>query len=81
MNPSDIVVGQFYKNNSSKLYKEHLYLGVGKRIMWEGTETRKESNFKNKELVILAPIEYRGMIVQSPEDCEEGFWDYFEKVN
>lgn len=74
MHPNDIKVGQTYKNSRCG---DDIYLGIGLRTMWEGKFSTFESNFTNKALVIIKSEEFLGQIMQSPENCREGFWDDF----
>lgn len=79
MKTKDIVVGRYYVNRN---FPSQLYLGIGKRVMWEGTAGNSESNFTNKGLVIVRSDEnYIGQLVQNPEDCHSGVWDNFEVVD
>lgn len=79
MKTEDIVVGSYYVNQN---FSGQLYLGIGKRVMWEGTSENSESNFTNKGLVIIRGDEnYIGQLVQNPEDCHSDVWDHFERVD
>jgi len=78
MTPNDIQVGKIYVNS----IKNQKYLGIGLRKMWEGTFGNKDSNFEEKRLVIIeGNPEYIGLIVQSPENCSEEYWDDFRLDN
>ena len=80
MKPKDIKVGALYKNTSLGL-SDNLYLGVGKRVMWEGTNTNKESNFTDKHLVIVnSNDDTIGQMIQDPENCFRGVWESFIEV-
>jgi hypothetical protein len=78
MIPSQIQVGALYRLQGSKL----LLLGVGKRVMWEGTQENHESNFTDKHLVIIHPdgLNNIGQMLQDPEDCHPEFWKSVEKL-
>lgn len=80
MTPDQIQVGKYYRNSRDE---SSLYLGAGKRVMWEGNFTNSESNFTNKQLVIVGPLDndMLGQVVQNPEDCFKGFWDNFYMVS
>lgn len=74
MKPKDIKVGQRYYN----LSQSGVWLGVGKRVMWENKFHNEESDFKNKHLVFIeGDSNFIGQIVQNPKDCYDGFWDGF----
>jgi hypothetical protein len=74
MTKDDIKVGQLYRNHSNSF----LYLGVGKRVMWQGTYTNSDSNFTDKNLInVDFGSPYLGLVTQSPDDCYEGFWEDF----
>jgi hypothetical protein len=75
MKPENIIVGQYYYHPH---YPGQLYLGIGKRVMWEGTEMNSESNFTNKQLIIVSSKwDNVGQIVQNPEDCSDDVWENF----
>lgn len=77
MKPSDIKVGQKYKHKLT----DAIYIGAGKRVMWQGTFENSVCQFTNKCLVDIGIYsEYAGQIVQDPEDCFEGFWDNIYSV-
>lgn len=81
MTKDQIIVGQKYKHISSN----YIYLGVGKRVMGEGSFSNHESNFTHKNLIIIDGLDnlnlFLGQIVQDPVDCREGMWDGFEKID
>lgn len=74
MTKDDIKVGQLYRNYDNSF----LYLGVGKRVMWQRKYKNSECNFTDKNLIRFdLGSDYLGQVVQSPDDCYEGFWDNF----
>lgn len=75
MKPNEIQPGKIYKKKDWDDFR--YFLGVGKRIMWEGNFKTKDSNFSKKYLVCL-DYEYEGLICQSPKDCYEGYWEAIE---
>ena len=82
MKPEDIKVGSIYCHVSPAC-KGCRYLGVGKRVMWEGAiEHRDNPNFTNKQLAIIeTTADDLGMLIQQPPDCHDGYWDgFFEEL-
>jgi len=77
MKAKDIKVGAVYTNLGMSGSR---YLGIGKRVMWEGTLGNNDSNFTNKKLICLDEG-YEGQIVQSGNDVLDGFWDDFVLVS
>jgi predicted metalloprotease len=46
--------------------------------MWQGTYKNKDSEFTNKQLVIVKDNTEQdcvGQMIQSPENCLNGYWD------
>ena len=74
MKPEDIKVGKKYQKLRG-LGLSYIYLGVGKRVMWEGKFTAQDANFTDKHLVVISPGDQFGMIVQDPIDCIDGHWE------
>lgn len=79
MTKEDIKVGAYYIN--TKNLSEFVYFGVGKRVMYQGTFTSNNSEFIEKDLIILNSDNHQGQKVQSPEDSIGGFWDSFEEIS
>ena len=77
MTKQDIKVGAYYTNYGNS----QLYLGVGKRIMWQATYSNEDSNFIEKDLIILSFDSYHGQKVQSGDDSVDGFWDDFVEIS
>lgn len=75
MTKNDIIVGAIYTNEINPGY---IYLGIGRRIMWQGSIERDNSNFEDKNLVVISPSKYAGMIVQDPENAICGLWEEFK---
>lgn len=79
MRKEDIQVGARYTNLFSPNY---IYLGIGKRVMWKGTFNNDDSEFTDKNLIVICGTTTQlGQIVQNPEDCEDGFWDSFVRIS
>lgn len=74
MTPDTIEVGQRYYRPS---VPQDVFLGVGKRVMWEGTYGNKDSNFHFKHLVLIESddADQIGLIAQEGDDACDGFWD------
>ena len=83
MKSKDIKIGRMYGH---KEYPGSVWIGSGKRVMWEGSQMNSLSNFINKCLVLIIDgdghsKEYIGQQVQSPEDCWDGYWDNFYLID
>ena len=80
MTPQDIQVGNRYRNNT---FPSDVWLGIGKRVMWEGNYGNTDSNFHFKHLVLIDSdyINQIGLIAQEGDDATAEFWDNFELID